>query len=86
MDFTFVTDQNIRAVLNDYYNQATVSAKDGLHLTAIVSAGAVAEGLLTWALSAREQKAPIAKHAGKNNKASLPPTRMEPDQPHRGQQ
>src|SRR5262249_1127993 len=56
-DFTFVHDEQVLRVLQDYYIQGKKANDAASYLGAIVGYGSVVEGLLTWALLQKEQLA-----------------------------
>lgn len=57
LNFTIVTDDQLRLVLEEYYAQAINASNAEAHLGVIVACGSVVEGLLTWALLQREEAA-----------------------------
>jgi atypical dual specificity phosphatase len=54
LDLAFVTDDAVRDVLSDYYDQARRSYEARLYAPVVFLVGAVMEGLLTWSLHSRE--------------------------------
>ncbi len=71
LDFRFVKDDQVRLVLEEYYDQARKASKAEAHLGAIVACGSVVEGLLTWALLQREEKALQSKKACKDKAGTV---------------
>ncbi len=63
--FNFIDELAFRAVLEDYYDQAAKARDAHAYLGAVVGCGAVAEGVLTWALKRRELVARAARKARK---------------------
>jgi atypical dual specificity phosphatase len=70
VSFAFIGDSAVQAVLEDYYDQASKSLSVRSYLGAVVGCGAVAEGILTWALKRQE---PLAQAASKARKVSSVP-------------
>jgi hypothetical protein len=70
LEFSFVTDETLRSILEDDYAQARLALEAHAYLGTIVTVGAVLEGLLTWALLTREDAALQHKNAcrGKDGK------------------
>jgi hypothetical protein len=66
LDLGFVEDHAIRLVLENCHSQATKAFGADSYLGSIVTYGAVAEGLLTWALLQREADALKASRAAKD--------------------
>jgi atypical dual specificity phosphatase len=60
LTFDFVGEKEVREVLEEYYGWAMKAGSAGSYLGAVVGCGAVAEGLLTWALKKRDVKARAA--------------------------
>jgi atypical dual specificity phosphatase len=58
--FDFVDENEVRRVLEDYYDQACNAARARSYLGAVVGCGAVAEGVLTWALKRNASRAMVA--------------------------
>jgi atypical dual specificity phosphatase len=58
--FGFVDRTDVRLVLEDYYDQARKAESANSYLGAVVGCGAVAEGVLTWALKRRDLEARAA--------------------------
>jgi hypothetical protein len=56
-EFSFVTDDKIRAVLKDYWSQAKTAFNATSYAGVVVLCGGVLEGLLAWALTSREDDA-----------------------------
>jgi hypothetical protein len=73
LDFGFVTDRQVRLVLEDYYCQSGKAHEAGSYLGAIVGYGAVAEGLLAWALLQRESDALKSSKAPKDKQSKVLP-------------
>lgn len=65
IQFKFIDVPAVRAVLEDYYDQATKAMDAHSYLGAVVGCGAVAEGVLTWALKRHESRARAASTAGR---------------------
>jgi len=57
VNFSFVTDDRIREVLEDYWRQAHAANKAGVYAAVVVLCGGVLEGLLAWAISRKEEEA-----------------------------
>jgi hypothetical protein len=57
IDLSFVSDENIRDMLYDYYRQASLACDAGAYVGSIALSGGVLEGLLTWALSLYKEDA-----------------------------
>lgn len=53
IDFSFVDDDRLRQVLDDYHVQARQSFEHSLHAAAVVLSGGVVEGVLTWGIQRR---------------------------------
>lgn len=66
-------DERVKAVLEDYYLQAEKASDAEAHLGTIVACGSVVEGLLTWALSQKEQIALKSSKAFKNKAGQVRP-------------
>lgn len=60
LTFDFVDRNEVRVVLEDYYAQARKAESANSYLGAVVGCGAVAEGVLTWALKRNESGARAA--------------------------
>jgi hypothetical protein len=73
LDFTFVRDEHVRSVLEDYYTQAAKASEAASYLGAIVACGSVVEGLLTWALLQREDLALQSSKACKDRQGRVRP-------------
>jgi hypothetical protein len=73
LDFGFVGDRSVRLVLEAYYAQAAKALEAGSYLGAIVGYGAVAEGLLTYALLQRETDAMNSGRARKDKQGKAFP-------------
>ena len=73
LDFTFVQDQPIRRVLEDYYSQAQKAFDIGSYLGTLVTCGSVVEGLLTWALLQHKEAAFESKGACKDKTGQVMP-------------
>ncbi|MCE5311461.1 MAG: hypothetical protein LLG20_27820 [Acidobacteriales bacterium] len=73
LEFAFVTDKSLRCILTEEYAEATRAYEAGAYLGAMVTAGAVAEGLLTWALLTREKEAVGNKSAMRDRNGQLLP-------------
>jgi atypical dual specificity phosphatase len=58
VDFSFVDNQRLRLVVDDYYRQALSAYDRELYAATIVLCGGVLEGVLTWALENRKQQSP----------------------------
>ena len=74
-DFDFVTDDQVRFLLDDYCAQAAKAFEAQSYLGAIVGYGAVVEGLLTWALLQRETEALKSQKAEKDKQGNVKPLR-----------
>jgi hypothetical protein len=73
VDLTFVSDDQIRRILQSYYSQAVEAFKVGSYLGTLVACGSVLEGLLTFALLQRRDAAQKSSKACKDRKGtSLP--------------
>jgi atypical dual specificity phosphatase len=76
LTFDFVDRNEVRVVLEDYYAQARKAESADSYLGAVVGCGAVAEGVLTWALKRNESGARatltriLARDSGRRNKPS----------------
>jgi hypothetical protein len=57
LSFSFVTEDSIREVIEDYWSQAQKAYKCGVFAGVVVLCGAVLEGLLAWAITCHEQEA-----------------------------
>lgn len=57
VNFSFVTDDRIKEVLEDYWDQAHAANRAGVYAAVVVLCGGVLEGLLAWAISTKEQEA-----------------------------
>jgi hypothetical protein len=55
--FSFVSDEIIRRILEDYWAQAQKAMECEVFAGVVVLCGAVLEGLLTWALICHEKEA-----------------------------
>ncbi len=73
LDFTFVQDQRLREVLEDYYSQGVKAYEAGSYLGTLVACGSVVEGLLTWALLQHENAARNSPKACKNKQGQVRP-------------
>ena len=73
LDFTFVGDEQVQSVLEDYYTQAVKASEAASYLGAIVACGSVVEGLLTWALMQREALALKSSKACKDKQGRVRP-------------
>ena len=73
LDFSFVTDESLRGILAEDYAQAVLAYEAGSYVGAMVTAGAVAEGLLTWALLTRETDALQHKNAMRDRNSNVLP-------------
>jgi len=71
LDFRFVKDDQVRLVIEKYYDQALKAFTAEAHLGAIVACGAVVEGLLTWALLQRGEKALQSRKACKDKQGAV---------------
>lgn len=78
LDFGFITDGQVRYLLEQYYADATKANDADSHLGAIVAYGAVAEGLLTWALLTMPDKAQKSPKAHKNKQGEVLPLEKWP--------
>jgi len=54
---SFITDESVREGLKDDWRQANKAYTARVYAAAVVLCGAVLEGLLTWAISTREEEA-----------------------------
>lgn len=74
LTFDFVDREEVRIALEDYYEQARRAATANSYLGAVVGCGAVAEGILTWALKRNDSGARasltalLARERWRNNK------------------
>ena len=50
VDFSFVEERPLRALLEDYHRQAVTAYQAQAYLGTLVACGGILEGLLTWAL------------------------------------
>jgi len=75
LDLMFVKDNEVRAVLEDYYSQAEKAFSAGSYLGALVACGSVVEGLLTWALLLQEEQALKSVGARKDKQGQVRPLR-----------
>jgi len=57
LDFSFVQDQIVRKILEDYWSQTGKAFEAGSYLGTLVGCGSIVEGLLTWALLQHEAEA-----------------------------
>ena len=57
VDLSFVADDELRELLEDYHRQALASYEAGAYLGAVVACGGVMEGMLTWALLQKKDRA-----------------------------
>ena len=73
LDFKFVKDDQVRLLLEEYYDQALKASKAEAHLGAVVACGSVVEGLLTWALLQRQDKALQSSKACKDREGTVKP-------------
>ncbi len=73
LDFTFVQDQRLREVLEDYYSQGVKAYEVGSYLGTLVACGSVVEGLLTWALLQHKNAALNSSKADKNKQGQVRP-------------
>lgn len=53
VDFGFIEDDKLRAVIEDYHRQALASFQAGLHAATVVLCGGVLEGAVTWGIQHR---------------------------------
>lgn len=72
-DFTFVQDQSVLKVLEDYWSQAQRAYDARAYLGALVACGSVVEGLLTWALLQRKDAAERSPRASKDKNGQVMP-------------
>lgn len=77
ISFDFITPLHVRAVLEEYYNQAAKALEVHSYLGAVVGFGAVAEGVLTWALKNQESRARAATKAPKVSNRAIEKWRLE---------
>jgi hypothetical protein len=73
LDFSFIPDPVIRDILEEDYAQALAALEAGAHLGALVTAGAVLEGVLTWALLTSESAALQHKNAMRSRDGKVLP-------------
>lgn len=73
LNFAFVTDADLLAVLDEYYSQAQRAAVGDSYLGVIVGCGSVVEGLLTWALLQKEGEALKSAKAPKDKNGTVLP-------------
>jgi len=76
LNFSFVDDPNLLAVLEEYYRQAQKAATGESYLGVIVGCGSVVEGLLTWALLKKEDEALKSGKAQKDKQGKGMPIRQ----------
>lgn len=55
--FTLVSDEKVRKIIKDYWDQASISNKYGAYAGVVVLCGGVLEGLLAWAIMSHEEDA-----------------------------
>lgn len=55
VDLAFVSDEQIRRILESYYSQAVKAYEVGSYVGTLVACGSVLEGLLTFALLQRKR-------------------------------
>ncbi len=72
-DVTFLRDEKVRSIVEDYHAHAVKAYDAGSYLGALVACGAVLEGILTWALLQRKEAAIKAPGAQKNDKGQVLP-------------
>lgn len=72
IDFSFIDDQAVRALLEEYYLQARNAFEGRAYIGALVASGSVAEGLLTWVLLSKENDALASKRAPKDKASGQP--------------
>ena len=72
-DLSFVTDEDARKLIEDYYHQAVKAYGAGAYLGTLVACGGVLEGVLTWALLWRKEEAANSKGAQKGEKDQVLP-------------
>ena len=63
VSFDFVIDDDLRAILRDYHDQARKALENNSFLGAVVGCGSVAEGLLTYKLTQNQTAAKDARAA-----------------------
>jgi hypothetical protein len=73
IDFSFLSDERIRRVLENYYSQAVKAYEVGSYLATLVACGSVLEGLLTFALLQRKDAAQNSSKACKDKKGIILP-------------
>ena len=71
VSFDFVEETEVRSVLEEYYEHARKALAVKAYLGAVVGCGAVAEGVLTWALKRNEPPANTAQKARKHKKKPI---------------
>ncbi len=76
LDFTFIDDPHLLAVLEEYYQETQRAANSDAYLGVIVGCGSVVEGLLTWALLRREDEALKSRNAQKDKQGQVIPIRQ----------
>jgi hypothetical protein len=57
VDFNFITDEVIKKVLEDYWDQAKAAYDAAAFAGVVVLCGGLLEGLLAWALTSKEHEA-----------------------------
>lgn len=57
IDFSFITDNKIKDILLDYWEQAKSAYKAEVYAGVVVLCGGILEGLLAWVLSTKETEA-----------------------------
>lgn len=65
--FDFINEADVQIILDEYYNQARKALANQSYLGAVVGCGAVAEGVLTWALK-RNESITINAHKARKHK------------------
>lgn len=56
VEFTFITDDKIRGILESYWTQAQAAFDASVYAGVVVLCGGVLEGLLAWALICKEDE------------------------------
>jgi hypothetical protein len=73
VDLAFVSDEQIRRILENYHSQAVKAYEVGSYLGALVTCGSLVEGLLTFALLQRKDAAQNSSKAQKDKKGTVLP-------------
>ena len=57
VDFSYIADEKARTLVEQFHSEAAEAFRGGLYIAAVVLSGATLEGMLAWALAAREPEA-----------------------------